>query len=314
MSSTTTRASSHADADLKHTEHASASHPPPPPPPPLTDDPSDYFDAAADAFLEHHLASAAHLLFRIVYHTAAVALGLRIAKWYFDHTRALADQRFAYLVLSAVGAIPFVLAVPLYGLVTSYAVRRGAALLSRSVVGLKPARPLSSHHTQAFPPSQPTQPSYPSQAASSSQPLPPPRRPRDLTLPLLAAVALLATLLLWQSPPPPALTTPNPLLPPFGLVPARHFDPTTLRYELHADVHATVQLHLADVRRELVAQSQAHAKALAELQAQLKRTQDELEALQNRSVAQSLQHAVDACSVAKIADLAAAAVKWVKLL
>jgi hypothetical protein len=92
------------------------------------------------------------------------------------------------------------------------------------------------------------------------------------------------------------------------------FDPTALRYELHADVHATVQLHLADLRRELVAQSQCHAKVVNELQAQVRRLQDDLEALQNRSVAASLQNAVDACSVAKVAELAAAAVKWVKLL
>lgn len=274
-------------------------------------DPSDYFDAAADAFLAHHLLSAVKLLFRVVYHAAAIALGLRIAKWYFDNTRALADERFAYLLLSAVGAVPFVLAVPLYGLVVSYTVRRVAGMLSRGVASL----------------SNLSQPSYPPPRPADASQRPGDRDERSqanlgshpLTVPLLAAIALLTLALLLHSPSPTATTSPNPLLPPFPLTPAPRaaFDPTALRYELHADVHATVQLHLADLRRELVAQSACHAKAVAELTASLKRVQNELETLQalyNRSVTASLQSAVEACSVAKVAELAAAAVKWANLL
>ncbi|BEJ18022.1 hypothetical protein CspHIS471_0702990 [Cutaneotrichosporon sp. HIS471] len=254
---TTTRTSQsekpHEELNEHHNGHA-------------TEDPSDYFDAAADAFLQQHLVSATKLVFRIAYHTATTTLGLRIAKWYFDHTRPLADQRFSYLLLSAVGAIPFVLAVPLYGLLASYLVRRGINFVSRSL----------------------------------------PSQQRDITIPLLAAIAVLTFALLWQSAtPPPQNTSPNPFVSPFP--PARQFDPTVLRYELHADVQATVQMHLADLRRELVAQSQSHAKAMSEVHAQVRQLQDDLETLQNRSVATSLQNAVDACSVAKVAELAAAA-------
>ncbi|GMK60080.1 hypothetical protein CspeluHIS016_0902970 [Cutaneotrichosporon spelunceum] len=246
----------------------------------MTEDPSEYFDAAADAFLQQYLPSTTKLLFRIVYHTAAIVLGLRIAKWYFDHTRPLADQRFAYLFLSAVGAVPFVVAVPLYGLVASYIVRRGINLLSRSLSGLLPG----------------------SQSRSVRS---------DFTIPLLAAIGVLTFALLWQSatPPPQNLTSPNPLLSPFPMPARPQFDATVLRYELHADVQATVQMHLTDIRRELVAQSQSHAKAMSELQAQVRQLQEDLETLQSRSVAASLQNAVDACSVAKVAELAAAAVK-----
>ncbi|BEI86987.1 hypothetical protein CcaverHIS002_0703330 [Cutaneotrichosporon cavernicola] len=260
---TTTRISQNEKPDEELNEHHNGH---------ASEDPSDYFDAAADAFLQQHLVSATKLLFRIAYHTATTTLGLRIAKWYFDHTRSLADQRFSYLLLSAVGAIPFVLAVPLYGLLASYLVRRGINFVSRSL----------------------------------------PSQQRDITVPLLAAIAVLTFALLWQSAtPPPQNTSPNPFVSPFP--PVRQFDPTVLRYELHADVQATVQMHLADLRRELVAQSQSHAKAMSEVHAQVRQLRGDLETLQNRSVATSLQNAVDACSVAKVAELAAAAVKWANL-
>lgn len=286
----------------------------------IPEDPSEYFDAAADAFLSLHLVSALRLGARLVYHAAAIALGLRIAKWYFDRTLVLSEQRFVYLVLSAVGAVPFVLAVPMYGLVVSYAARRGLRLLTRSVASIprpspssSPADSSASSSPDSSPISQPpAQTPAPAQAPAHTRPRP------DLTIPLLVTLALLLFALLYQSstpPPPQTPWTPNPF-PQSPVLPHSQpqalLDPTALRYELHADVHHTVQLHLADLRRELVAQSQCHAKMVAELKEQVAKLRGELETLQNRSIAGSLQNAVDACSVAKVAELAAAALTWVR--
>lgn len=289
-----------------------------------TDDPSDYFDAAADAFLAHHLVYALRLVARVVYHAATVALGLRVAKWYFDRTRPLAEERFVYLVLTAVGAVPFVLAVPLYGLVTSYAVRRGLRSLSRSMRVEQPSRPSRPPSESGSGLDEHTDYDHNPVRAEQPRPRPSPQAKRDLTVPLLAAIAILTLLLLWQStsPSPAPASTPNPFLSPFPAYslhtplspPTTQFDPTALRYELHADVHHTVQVHLADLRRELVAQSQCHAKELRELQTKITKLQGDLETLQNQSIAHSLQNAVDACGVAKVAELAAAAYTWLKIL